>query len=383
MFNIWTVCASIMGMISELEKKEISCDVLILDRGVFDAFCWFEWLTTTKRMEDAQRKIIESFLALDIIIKRIDIVFAFTATPDVSIQREYANLLTDKPGTIMNKTSLSGYLASIKRIYENKKQFFHKVIKIDTSQMDQDDVSKEITEKTLNELKSMLMERIGYICPPEIILNKLKEKRTFSIEEIPLRNYLGKISFEQRKTVENNSSFLQLVPIAVITDLKHINVLALKKRNKAIASDSPEKDKILLYVGGHMREEDSTDINSDDFLSICRYTLRREINEELGISVAIDDIIPIFIYTPDTPKSKQHIGICFFIERKIDDLKLKIDHNELILNRGKSKSGQFHEVKELSKEDGHNYESWSVEIAKYYFNINIKQSSEQILFDID
>jgi len=383
MFNIWTACASIMGMLSELEKKEPICDVVILDRGIFDAFCWFDWLTTTKRMEDTQRNTIELFLALDIIIKRIDIVFVFIASPNVSIQREYANLLTDKPGTIMNKQSLLEYLSSIKRTYNNKRQYFHKVLKIDTSQKNQDDVSKEVTEKTLDELKSMLMERIGYIIPTDTVLKKLKEKKIFSFDEIPSNDFLGNISFEQRKIVENNKLFLQLVPIAVITDPKHTKVLAVKKRIKAITSDSPEKDKVLLYVGGHIRAEDATDINSDNLLSICRYTLRREIDEELGISVAIDDIIPKIIYTPDTPKSSRHIGICFFIDRKIDDLKLRIDQNELILNRGRSKSGQFQEVKELSRKKDDSYESWSVEIAKYFFDIVIKKPSTQILFDID
>jgi 8-oxo-dGTP pyrophosphatase MutT (NUDIX family) len=384
MFNIWTACAAIMGMLSVLEKKEAICDVLILDRGIFDAFCWFDWLTTKKKMENDQRKIVESFLSMDLIINRIDIVFAFTASPHVSIKREYAHLLTDKPGTIMNKRSLGEYLSSMKRIYSNKKQYFHEVFNINTTYKLQDDVSKEVTEKTLDQLKYMLLERIGFIMSSPSVLDNISKKRCFSIGEMSLKNYFGNIIFEQRKIVESKKEWLQLVPIVVITDKKHTKVLAVKKGNKAVSLDSPEKDKILLYVGGHIRAEDSTDINSNDLLLICRYTLRREIKEEIGESVAIDNIKPLILYTPDTLKSSQHIGICFLYETNIDDLKLQLNKEELTLNRGTSKSGQFHDVKKLSHENGKKFESWSVEIAKHFFGINIKHGeSQRMLFDID
>jgi hypothetical protein len=384
MFNIWTVCASIMGMLSFLEKKEVACDVLILDRGIFDAFCWFDWLVAKKKMEKVQCNIIENFLTMDLIINRIDIVFAFTASPDSSIDREYAYLLTDKPGTIMNKRSLSEYLASIKRTYNTKKHYFHEVFKIDTSNVDQNDISKEVTEKTLNQLKLMLMERIGYVTPSTSILNDIGKRRSFSITNRTLKNYFGNIQFEQRDIVKAQKKWLQLVPIIVITDPNHTKVLAVKKGNRAVSSNSPEKDKILLYVGGHLRVEDSTDINSDDFLSICRYALKREIKEELGESVAIDNINPFIIYTPDTPKSKQHIGICFLFETNIADLKFIVNKDELTLNRGISKSGQFHDVSKLIHENGDKFESWSIEIAKHCFNINVNHGDNQgMLFDID
>ena len=103
MFNIWTSCMSLAGLIGTLEDKSSNVDVLILDRGIFDALCWFEWLSVTDKMEDQQKVITEHFLLMEELIKSIDIVFAFCVEPHISIEREYANLLTDKIGTIMNK----------------------------------------------------------------------------------------------------------------------------------------------------------------------------------------------------------------------------------------------------------------------------------------
>src|SRR5579862_7896302 len=40
-FNVWVSCASLEGMLEALHKD---IDVFILDRGIFDALVWNEWL---------------------------------------------------------------------------------------------------------------------------------------------------------------------------------------------------------------------------------------------------------------------------------------------------------------------------------------------------
>lgn len=368
MFNIWTACASVSELIAVLEREEVNCDVLLLDRGIFDAFCWFKWLLSKGVMEDDQKKAIESFLLIDSFVNKIDIVFAFCATPEVSIEREYANLLTEKPGSIMNEEVLSEYLCSVKETIKEKKQYFHKIFEIDTSSKNQDEVGKEVTDITLNCLQDMLMERIGYFKLTNDMRCKLLSSRILNLKDF--ENEFADMHFDLRDKVEGSNDFIQPIPIAVITDLKRKNILSIKKSPKAVLEDSPEKDKILLYVGGHPRYEDSTDSQSKNFLTICRYTLRREVKEEIGVHLAFGEIEPFLIYTPDSDKSKKHLAICFLIQRDIESLKLRLDPQELIQNKGVSKSGRFQEVKSLSKFKG-DLEPWSIEILKHCFDVNI------------
>jgi len=56
-FNIWTACMSISGMVGTLERKGSSCDILILDRGIFDACCWFNWMLSNGMMEQDPKKL--------------------------------------------------------------------------------------------------------------------------------------------------------------------------------------------------------------------------------------------------------------------------------------------------------------------------------------
>lgn len=377
MFNLWTACMSLAGLIGTLEDKKSNVDVLILDRGIFDALCWFEWLVSNSKMEEKQRCITENFLLMEELIKNIDIVFAFSVEPKISIDREYANLLTNKPGSIMNRKVLAEYLEAIKNTYSLKRNFFHEVFMIDTSNKNQDQVGKEVTETTLDTLKKMLMERIGYFEKSSEINWVLSSKNTFEYDE--LKTLLKNIKFDLRDNVESNPEFLQPIPVAIISNRKKDKVLVIKKNKNAVSSNSPEKDKILLYIGGHSRFEDMTEVTAQDFLAICRSTLKREVKEEIGISIALNEIEPFFIYSEDNDKSKKHLAVCFFVMVDEDGIKLRLDSQELVLNKGKSKSGRFLDIKEVLKEA--ELERWSRIILKTCFETGLQKNQQLSIFD--
>lgn len=363
MFNLWTACMSLAGLIGTLEDKKSRVDVLILDRGIFDALCWFEWLVSNSKMEEKQRQVTEKFLLMEEIVKSIDIVFAFSVQPEISIEREYTNLLTNKPGSIMNRKVLSEYLKAIKNTIDEKSDFFHKVFLINTSNKDQNQVGKDVTERTLNTLKELLMERIGYFEKNLEIKSLLSSKSILRYKE--LKGLLKNIKFGMRDIVEGNSEYLQPIPVAIISNKQRDRVLVIKKNRNAVSSNSPEKDKILLYIGGHSRQEDMTEATSKDFLAICRSTLKRELKEEIGISIALNDVEPFFIYTEDNEKSMRHLAVCFLVKLDEDGIKLRLDSQELVLNKGKSKSGRFLDIKEVLDLD---LEMWSKIILNECFS---------------
>lgn len=377
MFNIWTACMTLSGLIGTIEDTKSEIDVLILDRGIFDALCWFEWLSKNKKMEKKQRDLIEKFFLMYDWTKWIDIVFAFSSTPEVSIQREYANLLTNKFGSIMNAKVLSEYLEAIQNTIKNKKQYFHRILEIETSKKDQNKVGYEVTSKTLETLKELLMEKIGYIERNEALNTLLSQKNVFEYNEISVLELA--IKFNLREQVEKQQDLLQPIPVAIITNKERNKILVIKKNKNATSNDSPEKDKLLLYIGGHSRYEDSIEDYSTDFISVCRSTLKRELKEEIGISIALNEIEPFLLYTPTNERSKKHIAVCFLIELDENGLKLHLDSNELITNKGKSKSGKFLSFEEICTEK--DLEDWSQIILEYCFHIKYKTSKQLALFD--
>lgn len=377
MFNIWTTCRTLASMIGFLENSKYREDILLVDRGIFDALCWFEWMGLENKMDADFKEKVEMFLLREEMIKCIDIVFSFTATPETSISREYAYLLTDestdeKP-SIMNQPVLQKYLKAIDNTRENKGKYFKKIIPLDTSLSNQDIVGKIVTEKTLETLQEVLMERIGYFEKNEALIqfeksdeliNILKTKDCFEYKDLKKWFDSKNCFFDIRDNVEINDNFLQIIPIAVITK-PNDKILVVKKKNEK--NDSPEKDRLLPYVGGHVRIEDHDKNINESFLDIFKKTLKREIKEEIGVSVSIESIAkhdPIIIYTPNNPTSSKHLAICFKVDVP-EETKLVMKSTELIQNKGTSKSGSFLSPSDIFNED---IESWGKVILREYFS---------------
>src|ERR1700688_1528366 len=60
-FNVWVSCASLQGMLEELYRD---LDVFILDRGVFDALVWNEWLEMTGKITPQEAAQVVQFFTM-------------------------------------------------------------------------------------------------------------------------------------------------------------------------------------------------------------------------------------------------------------------------------------------------------------------------------
>ena len=169
LFNVWTCTETINELNEKIDATNVSSDpssnldVIICDRGIFDALCWFRWLKNRNKMSDHEYDILTKFALLNRWQKNLDLVYVFVATPEESIRREYANLLTDKRGSIMKERILSQYREAVDQTLEEYRPMFRAISLIDTTQQQQNDVGYKVTAETLKVLKEMLMERIGYV----------------------------------------------------------------------------------------------------------------------------------------------------------------------------------------------------------------------------
>lgn len=366
-FNVWT-CTSAINEINEKMDRARNgedIDIIISDRGIFDALCWFRWLKTQHNMSQYEYNVLTKFATLYRWQKNIDLVYVFMVSPQESIEREYANLLTTKRGSIMRENVLEQYLKSVKDTINEYRNEFRATHQIDTTDKEQNDVGYEVTLSTLEVLKDMLIEKIGYIPKNEI---NLKE----GINEVEtIKSALNSYSFANRDEVENNEHLIQPIPISVITNLERNKILCIKKTKKSTSKYSPESGKLLLYAGGHMRQEDETINTKNDFISTAKNTLERELLEEIGISYCIDNCQPFALYTPNYGvKSSQHLAIGWIIELD-EKKKLNLDSYEIIQKKGTSKSGNFITFAELEQmfleKNDLLFESWSKEILLNFF----------------
>lgn len=380
-FNVWTCTSAINEINEKMDKAQHGeeIDIIISDRGIFDALCWFKWLKSQNHMSEKEYKTLTEFATLYRWQKNIDLVYVFTVSPDESIEREYANLLTKKRGSIMRENVLEQYLNSVKETIKEYEDKFRVVHQIDTTEMQQNDVGYEVTLKTLEVLKNMLIEKIGFLPKTALSLNKGFN----NIKDIELS--LNMYEFKNRDIVEKDLSLIQPIPIVVITTPKRDKLLCIKKTKKSTTKESPEYGKLLFYAGGHTRLEDETITTKGNLIETSKNTLEREIFEELGVSISLENQeTPFCLYTPDfSEKSKQHIAIGWIISLP-EETKFNLDSYEIIQKKGTSKSGTFLSFSEIENQFRENkqlrLESWSKEIILKYFK---NQFSEIFINNID
>lgn len=374
-FNVWTCSATINEINEKMDEanttSEGNLDIILCDRGIFDALCWFRWLKSRDKMSEEEYDVLTQFAMLNRWQKNIDLVYIFLTTPEESIRREYANLLTNKRGSIMKEDILEQYKKSVEETLHEYESAFRATCVQDTTDREQNDVSYEVTEKTLQTLKEMLMEKIGYADRSGLFLQE------GLIDYSKVKCELEKVKYGLREEVEANSDFIQPIAIAAIISEDGGKILCVKKTRKSTDASSPEFGQTLLYVGGHMRREDST-AKCRSFLDVLRNTLERELYEELGISFALNQKRdPFVIYTPNSNKSRKHLAIGWVIKLN-EGSKLRLDSYELVQKKGRSKSGTFIPFQNITDPDI-SLESWSKTILLSIFADKLSESQKALL----
>ena len=134
-FNVWTACMTLSQILQKTQTpaRPDDPDVLILDRGLFDAVCWFAVMERLARIRRAEREQIERFLLMEDWRRRITGVIVMTAAPRVSMEREKGDLPVEgSGGSIMNEDVLQQMLDTTRTTATRLAEQF-RIFEIDTS----------------------------------------------------------------------------------------------------------------------------------------------------------------------------------------------------------------------------------------------------------
>lgn len=364
-FNVWTVASALAELVEILSNHSKKYDVIIMDRGVFDGLCWFNFLKGRGNLDHDNFSSLESFLLMNRLKAVIDLIYIFTASAEVSLEREYANLLTEKTGSIMKPEVLNEFRNSIISTAYKYDAVYQRIEVYDTSEKPLNKVNYEVTNNILEILRDNIEEKVGYFNISNIDTGL---DTTFSFSDANLKGI--NLEFDSRYKVEEESEFIQPIPILIIKEKNGNRAFVVRKNKKRTSEKSPESGKTLLYLGGHVRKEDMYHSKEKDLLSISKYALSREIKEEIGVDYhpSEDEVDPLCIWVRNNERSQKHLAICFVLNADLDLLKVNLDANEFVTT-GNTKSGKIFDVTELAKNEKE-FEDWSQLILKKLFNLD-------------
>jgi predicted NUDIX family phosphoesterase len=366
-FNIWVSCASLQGMLEALFRD---IDVFILDRGIFDALVWNEWLEATGKITYEEAEQIAKFFTMNRWIDLIDLVFLISCDPKESIEREHADQLTTKRGTIMAEDTLRQIKEATERARKKYGSSLKKILPFDTTNTRTMDAAVKIAHEALNVLSQFLDESICVLPAGQLSVTLpesglIEDRATVSAFTDFVR---AKHTFAPRSEAEQNTNLLQPIPCAI---LRHKDKVLILKRNKP---GHPLHDKYDVWAGGHVSE-------SDAGADILTNTLNRELSEEVFIKEAYElQGGPIaLIRTNEDARASRHIAVLYQIELKSEDVALALNQKEFRSTRGTSLSGRLvnaSEMREVYDQMG----KWSQYIVEHFWPEAAKPEKQPGLF---
>jgi predicted NUDIX family phosphoesterase len=353
-FNVWVSCASLQGMLEALYRD---IDVFILDRGIFDALVWNEWLERTGKISHSEATHVADFFAMDRWTELVDLIFVLICDSEISIQREYADQLTTKRGTIMSEDTLNQFRQSVDTTLERYRGNFKRIVTMDTTNLKAKNGVAKIADEAMTVLSGFLDESICVI-PKESLGIQLPSSGLIAQPEA-VAEFIDTVNREKvfiaRSLAEQNPNYLQPIPCAVLRYNDSILVLKRKKPGH------PLHDTYNVWAGGHVSE-------ADDGPNILLEALNRELSEEVFIKEAFElNPVPLgLIRTSQDARAASHIAVLFEITLKSKDVALALNQKEFRSTRGTSMSGRLIKIGDIAsiyEEMG----DWSKFIVDYFW----------------
>lgn len=131
-------------------------DLLIMDRGLFDILAFLHLLKMEGVLAASDEKMLQDYILFREWRQLVDVVFLFTAPPEVALEREFKHLLVQRYGRIMNPDTLS----TLNQAYEYSFREFQNLFKVrhmDTATLslkERAEIIVDFIDERLQELKS-------------------------------------------------------------------------------------------------------------------------------------------------------------------------------------------------------------------------------------
>ena len=350
-FNTW--CASTM-LAELLQNVETNTDIIIADRGLFDALIWFQLQHKRGELSDEELEHIENFLLMDRWKNLFDLVAVLQASASTALQRENATRITSKPGSIMNTSVLDALSDAVD---ESKKKYEPHFKKIVLSNTDSGEFRSSATK-----LVSLILDSFEEFVNPEILVVprarvlELVEQEPPGFGESKLRAIKDLVdkygSYVRRTGAEKSSEVVQVVGCGVLVRSGKVFVFRRHDKNPK----SRLYGKSTIWQGCHV---DKPQNNTPKSAAVLR-ALERRIADSLFISRKVNSHLVGYTWDDSSEQAQRHIGFIHQVDVESDDLAENLRKKEFRRSRGHDLVGEFVKANGLvSRMDEIDLEPWS------------------------
>jgi len=346
-FNTW--CA--MSMLAELlANVDTPTDVIIVDRGLFDSLVWMRQQWRRGELTDDEARAFEDFVLMDRWRALIDLNIVMKVDGVEAIARENTAHIIEKPGSVMNQTSLSALSDAVDDAADKYSQFFPDLVKVDST--------GQKIKKFNSDLATTIFQSFYEFLNPEILV--IPKAVCDANDLLPFchsdHSQIFKLIkkhglFVRRDEAEVTDQYIQIIPCGVLKNRK--NIFLFQRKDK-----DPKNDmygKFTTWIGSHVRPS-TNDVGCEVILR----ALRTKMRSHLHMNQFFYTHFVGHCYTADTSESRKHLGLIFLIDVDNEATVFDLTSKEFRRGREHNLAGTFVRVSDLQDSDLQNQmEPWS------------------------
>jgi len=366
-FNTWTTATMLAEL---LELFETDVDLMIIDRGLFDALVWLDLQTTREQITDQETRVFRDFVLLKRWRALTDTTILMKVDPREAMRRENLNqLVLRPPGGMMNVPALTQFNDALDRTSEEHGDQFG--IRTFTSSARSNALS--ITTKIISDL----LPQIEAWADPTIavvdreLVTALFHERVFihsTMARSALRSLARNVQWMRRSQAEKSTSKIQLVASAIHVFQNEVVVF------ERLPTDKKTKDygRHLIYKNCHIEERLDGRRRRRSAPSLMRRAedrLQQRIQDDLHLAVP-PDFEFLGLSWNGSLKETKHLGMMFRVAILSEDVASHLQDKQFKKSgrSGALKSFRRHQIDLIREFKKYQFEPWSDYIVR---NVNL------------
>lgn len=349
-FNTW--CAS--SMLAELlANVETETDIIIVDRGLFDALVWLILQEKRGELNTTEARTIEAFLLLERWRSLIDLAVVMSVSAEEALSRENSQRITRKSGSIMNPEVLAAITESVSEAIDRYGASFGGIISHQTTGQEVRQSNVELAGRVLDFLEEFLNPEILVV--PRRAIEALPLEQGGAFGRTAVQNALQCISsygqFMRRNDAESEQGYVQIVPCGLLRYQKKVFLFQRKERDPKYRLYG----KTTIWQGCHVPKREGVRVTD---------LIQEALLERVSQSLFLSRVFPVdalgYCWDRDDQNSSRHFGIVHRIEINNPHTAVDLKKKEFRKQRGHGWIGQFDTWQELvENRDELGLESWS------------------------
>jgi hypothetical protein len=284
-----------------LDAVDRDVDLVILDRGIFDALIWLELQDREGQVSPAERDAFEAFVTLDRWRQLIDAVYLLKVSHAVAMQRENQNRLLPRSGSVMQPKRLRAFNKALVDVRERHTVHFRFTSIPNTNG----------AREGARTMISTLLTQARSWCDPRIAVISKRDARTIVPDRIrpwsetAWKELSALVVYRRRSLVERDDGWVQPIAGGAQTFGGQV-FLAVRRRARDDVVRSRD-DTAMIWRGCHVPQPLKGKLD----VAYLKRALLSRLKQDLHLGELDANPRPLGLVWDPHGEEPRHLGIMF------------------------------------------------------------------------